>query len=280
MINLPPIIERIKALLAENTEQSVTYAALEARLALEKVCYDRLRQAHDYISHAQLGAWTPGGVVKSLIADVGGHVADTLTLFISKEPAVPGVEPAEDDWVEVGTQIGVDAKRITELWNALSGLALHVRLPKSKDDDIPDYGDRDGIRAKVEEALVELERLSKASMVFSGIGEEVSVDCPMCGEKNKRRASVLQEGRSVYCINPECKASWKVRKQGKEFYFEDETADFPCQGCGELNHLPWRFFLEMRYGQQATFLCRECGHRNYAEWRLKQVAPNEPVPTK
>lgn len=183
MIDLPTIIERIEALLAENTEQSVTYAALEARLALEKVCYDRLRQAHDYISHAQLRAWTPGGVIKTLIADVGGHVADTLTLFICKEPAVPGVVPDDDDWVEVGTQIGVDARRITQLWNALSGLALHVRLPKSKDDAIPDYGDRERIRAKVEDALAELERMATASMVFSGIGDEVSVDCPICGDR-------------------------------------------------------------------------------------------------
>lgn len=50
MIYLPPLIDRIKALLAEGTDSSVTYAALEARLALEKVCYDRLRQRHDYIS--------------------------------------------------------------------------------------------------------------------------------------------------------------------------------------------------------------------------------------
>lgn len=47
MINLDPVIERIDALLDEDTDQSVTYAALEARLALERVCYDRLRQRHD-----------------------------------------------------------------------------------------------------------------------------------------------------------------------------------------------------------------------------------------
>ncbi|HYI64359.1 MAG TPA: hypothetical protein VEW71_05685 [Allosphingosinicella sp.] len=275
MINLPPVIDRIKALLAENTEQSVTYAALESRLALEKVCYDRLRQAHDYISHAQLRRWQPGGVIKTLVADVGGHVTDTLTLYISKGPAVPGVEPAEDDWVEVGTQVGFDGKRIGKLWNALSGLALHVRLPESKDDHIPEYGDREQIRAKVQEALTELERLSKASMVFSGIGEQVSFDCDLCGEKNKRRARVLREGQSVFCINPECKASWRVRKQGDEFVFEGETADFTCQGCGEVKQLPWRFFFEMRFDQRAVFECRKCDHRNYVEWRLTQVAPQE-----
>lgn len=48
MIQLQPIIDRNKALLEQDTEASITYAALECRLALEKVVYDRLRQRHAY----------------------------------------------------------------------------------------------------------------------------------------------------------------------------------------------------------------------------------------
>ena len=40
--------------------------------------------------------------------------------------------------MEIGTQIGFDAKHVGELWNALSHLALHVKLPKNKDDHIPE----------------------------------------------------------------------------------------------------------------------------------------------
>lgn len=36
MINLEPTISQIEKLLAENTEASVTYAALECRLVIEK----------------------------------------------------------------------------------------------------------------------------------------------------------------------------------------------------------------------------------------------------
>lgn len=274
MINLPPIIERIRVLLEEDTDTSVTYAALEARLALEKVCYDRLRQAHDYISHAQLRRWQPSAVVKTLISDVDKHVADTLTLHMSKEPAVPGVKPGENDWVEIGTQIGFDGKRVGELWNALSGLALHVKLPKNKDDDIPEYGNRAKTRLKVEEVLAELEHLAKATMGFSGLGKTVSFECSVCGEKNKRRAALLQEGQRIYCINPNCDASWLVRIEGSEIGFQGETCDFACQGCGHVKHLPWRFFFEkLKFGDRAVFDCRKCDHRNYVEWRLAQVTP-------
>jgi hypothetical protein len=281
MIHYAPIIERIDALLAEDTEASVTYAALEARLTLERVCYDRLKHAHEYISHAELKRWQPSAVVKQLIQDVDKHAADTMTLMMSKSPAVPGVQPPDEDYVEIGTQVGFDAKRVGELWNALSNLALHVKLPKNKDDHISDYGDRAKIRAKVEEARAEFERLAKGTMGFSGIGEQVSFDCPVCDAKNKRRAALLRDQQRIYCINPTCEASFIVHKEGDDISFQGETCDFACQGCGHMKHLPWRFFRDkLKFGDTAIFDCHQCNHRNYVEWRLTQVTPAAEAPKK
>lgn len=273
MIYLNPTIERIKALLAEDSEHSVTYAALEARMALEKICYDRLRQRHEYISHEQLKKWQPGGLINQLITDVDEHVTQTRTLRMGKQPA-KGVGAAHEDFVDVGTEIGFDAKRITKMWNALSMLALHVKLPKHKNDHIPEYGDQGQIRAKVEEVLAELERQSKATMSFSGFGETVSFDCTVCGEKNKRRAALLREGQRIFCIDPDCDAIWTVKKEGDEIGFQGETCDFACEACGRVKRLPWRFFSEkLKFGDRAVFDCRKCSHRNYVEWRLTQVTP-------
>lgn len=266
MINLQPSIKRISALLAENTEQSVTYAALEARLALEKVCYDRLRQRHDYISHDQLARWQPGGVINQLITDVDERVAQTMTLSIGS-PTSAGVRPEDDEYVEVGTQIGFDPKLIVRMWNALSRLALHVKLPENRDDHIPEHGDREAIKAKVEEVVAELERLAKGTMVFSGFGPEVSFTCS-CGEKNRRRAGLLKEGHSVFCINPECKASYRVLKDGDEFVFESEVTEVNCEECDEVNAWPVRVFYSMKYDQTASFNCRSCGGKNLVRWRL------------
>lgn len=272
MIHLTPVIERIKALLAEDSDASVTYAALEARLALERVVYDRLRQRHDYISHAQLRKWQPGGVIKQLITDVDANVSQTMSLHIGGPASERNTE--DDDYIEVGTEVGFDAKRIERMWNALAKLALHVRLPKNSDDAIPDYGDRMEIKAKVEEVLAELERLSKGTMTFSGIGVTVSFPCE-CGETNKRRAELLEHGQIVHCINPDCRWSWTAHKVGNEFRFESLSADFTCQGCGVAQHLPWRAFFTMRYDERASFLCSECGYKNFVIWGLKQVIPKE-----
>lgn len=279
MIQLQPIIDRIKALLEQDTEASMTYAALECRLALEKVVYDRLRQRHAYISHDQLRRWQPGAVINTLISDVDAHLTDTMTLSIGKNPAREGVKLEDEEYVKVGTEVGFDAKKIVKMWNAVARLALHVRLPKDKDDHIPDYGDKAEIRAKVLEVVAELERLAKGTMTFSGIGMEVSFDCS-CGTTNKRREKLLREKQHIHCINPDCKNTWKVTKEDDEFVFESVTADINCDKCGATNCIPWRFFWEMKYDQHGTFSCHTCRHKNVVAWRLALARNNPPTDDK
>jgi hypothetical protein len=270
MINLDPVIERIGTLLDEDTDQSVTYAALEARLALERVCYDRLRQRHDYISHEQLRRWQPGAVVNTLIKEVDEHLGKTLTLSISKSPVRPGVKLEDEEYVEVGTEIGFNPKRIAKLWNALAKLALHAHLPEHRNDAIPAYGDRPRIRAKVEEVQSELRRLAKGTMTFSGLGEEVKFTCS-CGELNKRRAGLLRDGQHAHCLNPECKQTWNVTREDDGFGFEQVTVPVNCEACSAANHMPWRFFLDMKHDEVGSFSCHSCRHKNYVQWRLMQV---------
>ena len=271
MINLSPVIERINALLTEGTEASITYAALEARLALERVCYDRLRQRHDYISHDHLRKWQPGAVINTLMKEVDEHLGTTMTLSMSNKLAEFGVKPADADYVELGTEVGFDSKRIAKLWQALGKLALHIRLPEHKADHISVYGDEVQIRKKVHEVVTELERLAKGSMTISGLGEVVSFECS-CGAKNRRRASLLREGQYVHCIDPECKITWKAVREADGFGFESVTVPVNCEQCAAANHMPWRFFLDMKHDEIGSFLCRECSHKNFVQWRLMQMA--------
>lgn len=265
MLNLDPVIARIKTLLDEDTDASVTYAALEARLALEKVVYDRLRQRHDYISHADLIGWNPGYVINKILAEVDPNVTETLTLSIGKNP---GARPEDDDFVEIGTEIGFNANLISKMWNALAKLALHVRLPEHKTDEIPDYGDKARIRAKVEEVVAELERLAKGTMTISGMGNEVSFTCA-CGQLNKRKAGLLKNGQSLACFNPQCSRSFTVEVQPNgEMWFEVENIEIPCAACRSLAFAPRRDLLKMKYGEPKIFDCVECGHPNRVMWIL------------
>lgn len=156
------------------------------------------------------------------------------------------------------------------MWNAVSRLALHVRLPKDKDEHIPDYGDKSEIRAKVLEIVVELERLSKGTMTFSGIGMEVSFDCS-CGTRNKRREELLREGQHVYCFNSDCELTWKVIKDNDGLSFEPVVVTVMCDQCEAENPIPWRLVTRMKYDEVATFTCHTCQHKNRMKWHLMQA---------
>jgi len=273
MLNLERIILHIKSLLDEDTESSVCYAALEARLALEKICYDRLRQRHDYISHADLRAWTPGHVVQRVMEEVDGNVAVTKTLSISKGPAHPNFKPEDEDYVEIGTEVGFKPQHIARMWQALSNLALHVRLPEHRDDYIPAYGDKTKTRAKIGEVLAELERLSKGTMSFSGLGDEVSFECH-CGQKNRRRAALLKNGQTVSCYKEGCPRGYKVALQEDgSFVFELDSVAISCSACNASMLAPRHELLKMKYEQPATIMCSKCGQQNQIKWVLARADP-------
>ena len=106
MIKLKSSIYAVEKLLNENSDASLTYAALECRLAIELICYERLRLAHDYISHDDLKKWQPREIVNTLIQEVDSEAASTFTLSISKESRLDGVpEPTLENIMKLSLSL-------------------------------------------------------------------------------------------------------------------------------------------------------------------------------
>ena len=270
MDHLKSTIETIEALLVQDTTQSLTYAALECRLAIEAVCYTRLQIAHDYISHDDLRDWRPAEVVNTLLTEVDRHIASGLRLSISSKPVDKSAPPgtAEDyekmEWVEVGTQAGLAPKKLSRIWNALSGVALHVRAPKSRDDYVSTYGDKAAIRKQVEQALVEIRRLATGNLLTSGMGPEVSFTCK-CGRLNKRRSERLKHEQTVRCVGVNCDHSYTVSIDGEDISFTAREKVVTCE-CGKEIPIPVRMIERTRTDQPLNIEC-ECGHHSIIVWR-------------
>lgn len=277
MLDLSPIIERIKALLAKGTDASVTYAALEARLALEHVAYDRLRHRHDYISHAQLKRWQPGRILTTLLTEVDDATTSTVKLRMSAIP-FDETDGTEQDWIEIGTEFGFNAKRLAGMWQALANLALHIRLPENSRDPVSDYGDQTQIAAKVSEVLKELERLSASTMATSGLPKSgvVSFNCS-CGDTNRRRPEFLNPDRPIYCVNPDCREVWTVKFEDGLHKFERASVNVNCSKCGVENRIPWRAAVELKRDEMLRFPCHECGEVNEVWWHLMHGVRNQPT---
>jgi len=272
-------IEKINTLVSQGTPDSLTYAALECRLAIEMVCYERLKTAHPYISHRDLAKWTPGRVVTQLVAEVDPYIASTRTFSISREPVASSTQMSrhdymKQDYVVIGTQVGFDAKALGTLWQALSS-CLHVTMPKTADDNLQEYRNADILKRKVSEAVRELERLAAGTLIANVVGPCVSCECS-CGSTIRRGTKGLSDGQIVHCINPECYESFTVVIRSDEYGFDRRTIPLVCENCGTEAQLAARELEErLRPGMAGSLRCAGCGETTYFAWRLmKGVRPN------
>jgi hypothetical protein len=88
--HIRPHLERARRLIEERGDDpaSLVYAALELRLGLERVCYEKLRLRVDDVSAAEwLHRWQPPIVLKALEELADPWIAQDLTLDVSKEDA-------------------------------------------------------------------------------------------------------------------------------------------------------------------------------------------------
>ena len=271
MMNLEPTIIQIEKLINVNTAASVTYAALECRLAIERVCYERLRIAHDYISPDDLKKWQPRDVVKTLIQEVDAYAASTCTLSICKDPIPDGSEgPTLADFekmefLPIGTQVGFNPNKLGSIWHALSNLALHTPVPENSGKDIQTYGNVEEIKSKIRETLLELKRLKDGNLLMSsGFGNITSFEC-VCGSTNKRSIDLLKHGQTINCINPECNESYKF-EQSKNLFLR-RAFKVSCQLCEQEHELPKKTLEKMPVDKALPFKCEGCGDQITLVWR-------------
>lgn len=262
MIDLHDAIDTIKRHLTDGSDRALTYAALECRLAIERICYDRLARAHDYISHEDVSRWQPHHVIKLLEEDVDPHVASTYTLSVSMQE---GEDLTKKDYVPLGTQQGFDGARFAKLWHALSRTALHVSLPKSSEASVTQFGNSDAIRAKVKQALIELERIATGNMTSNGFGPEVSFTCK-CGQHVKRRSEQLSASKVIHCVNSACTESYEVEFEGDEIHFAAREVYVTCK-CGEERSFPKAPLEKLKVNDIARSSCT-CGAETIFCWQL------------
>lgn len=274
MINLDPSIRAIENLLNDGSNASLTYAALECRLAIELICYEHLRLAHDYISHDDLRKWQPKDVVNTLIEEVDANTASTYELSVSSTPIKDGTEEPSleeyeaKEYVPVGKHVGFDPKKLGRLWNALSKLALHVSLPKDKKSTVQLHVNGEKTREKIEETLREIKKISSSTLMMTGTGEEVSFQC-ICGTKNKRRYRLLKDRHIVSCINSKCNESYEYEEETTSF--ARRTLRVTCRECGVNGHVPQKEVSRLRTDQSLCVVCSGCGDHILLQYRLVLV---------
>lgn len=189
MLDINRRVRVIQELTSKGDPTSLTYAALECRLALEAICYERLRNNHKYLSHDDLRKWQPGQVINQLIQEIEPDVAKAFTLYVArgapKEISVEGYNELE--WVPLGEQSALPVRQMSKLWYALSKIALHVSLPQSQEDEISIYAEPSELMPKIHETVQVLQEIAKGNLLGGSFGPDRVFQCNVGGRSGDTR---------------------------------------------------------------------------------------------
>lgn len=127
------------------------------------------------------------------------------------------------------------------------------------------FGIPDVIRAKVEQCLIELERIATGNLISTGFGPESSFTCN-CGTHNKRKSDRLYAGKVIHCVSPNCAHSFEVELEGEDYMFNPRTVQVACS-CGKTHVFAKAPLEKMRSGDMGKSVCK-CGAENIFVWCL------------
>lgn len=264
MLDILKRIELINSLLEQNTEQSLTYAALESRLTLEYLCYERFRVYFSYLSESDLKNWQPKHIIKQISDEVDDNVSREFSISISDEKIDGRLPETKEEFESIkytplGNQSELKLNKLHKLWNGVSNVALHIPVPSISSDSINVYGDKDKIRKKVSEVIVFLSNMKGNLLVGGSFGEEYSFNCFVCDTKIKRPVSSLQHKTAISCINPKCQESYVIQKDKHDkFEVIRNVIKFTCLGCNKKLQVPINAFKDLRFNQILNIRCGNC----------------------
>lgn len=267
MIDVNGAIARIENLLSEGSAASLTYAALEARLALERIGYDHVRRMQAQ-SDDQARRQQRLETVKQLIADGATGVAGTIVTAALNADTVTTVQASG------APAAAFDPKAVGLLWQQLTTAALHARNPEHQADPIPEFGDSTVIKAHVEASLAALRGLSAGAAASEDLGPEISWQC-VCSTRNTRFAGMLRDGQQVSCSNPRCHWTWVARGTGQSFELQPLPAEVTCKSCGRSDTLPLGWLRKLKFGDTAKWNCPGCAEENQARLVFSELEKHD-----
>ena len=231
-----------RELLARDDETVLRYAALELRICIEDIVYEKLNSYRDWIP-IDAETWQPPQAFKALL-NVEPDADDTRTISIARREGlnVPSAGPC----TVIGTDHRPSVRWLKKTWNKL-GRYLHGEWPFSgSGQHLPSRKFLQGVLAELAPFV------DVRSVTASFSGPLVEFDCLACGAVNKASERVLEVHHEAYCAK--CQAHYSVEKGETGYSFHLYDLLCKCPDCQAELVLPIRAAL----APGSTVTCRKC----------------------
>lgn len=256
-------VARAKALLVQSNDHALKYAALELRMAMEALIYDRMSAYKNEIPKSLYETWQPKQVLKRLLEiDPHADVAATISFGVEETPGVQA---------KVMTSLGTDTPlSLKDIKGYYDAFGFYLHKPTIKQLEAGNSGDLVRLRERCEDVVAILDKVLSSPVFNWTMGNFSVCPCFRCQKDIKRRITEA-DGETFTVTCPECGALHNIEKVGDNFRWQPAAKFVPCgyTGCDGGLKL-WDD--EIVRGQK--FQCEKCGESNELALVVK---PSEPV---
>jgi predicted RNA-binding Zn-ribbon protein involved in translation (DUF1610 family) len=239
-------LKRSKELAQSADLASLLYAALEARLCIEAIAYDKIRIYAKRLPESVLKKWQPPQVIKALLEYETG-ATENFTLSIAEENADGSAGPMKG----LGFHVSFKPSELQKLYNKL-GSFLHAPTVKEKATQSEVQTKAAELKSFLATLLTRLTEVC-SSTIDGSLARVVTFDCVECGAVIMRNEESLKTNPSATCLSAQCQAEYVVDLNGETPAFVLKVSAFECQKCKEVIRI-----ANHKLKISATFKCSNC----------------------
>ena len=244
-------LQRAEVELSSGDDQRLKYAALELRMAMEAVTFDRALAHKDEIPTSEYETWQPRKVL-ALLLEIDPNIDRDAHLAYG--PANQD-DITQSEWTSLGTDKVLNMATLKKHYDAL-GSYLHVQTMKhALANQEVDYSK---FKNRCEEIVAYLKNVLSSPIFNLRMGVGSTMECDSCGNPVRTRLPFGKKSVEAFCQH--CAASYAVEDAEPEgencvrWYPQLYTFDCKNTDCtGELSI--WR--REIKIGRK--LICEKCG---------------------
>lgn len=217
-------LSRAEIELSTNDDNRLRYAALEIRLALESLIYQKASIYKTELPEKILKTWQPRRLLAALI-EIDPYADSSPIIQFGKE-AKFGVAAQESEMILMGKDRNLSLKEIKDYYDKI-GSYLHV--PTLYQTDQGKFADSNKIRNRCNEVVNILKEVFASKVFNSDFKQTLSLQCKKCNSEIVRRVPLKKDTFIINCL--ECVASYEIRKTkaSEEYEWQSMCTEIDCQ---------------------------------------------------
>lgn len=254
---------RAQSLLAQSTPESLRYAALELRLCIEALTYEKLRAFSNMVPEEVLKTWQPPQAVKALL-EFEPSADRTFVLYAGREEEYG--KPAKE-MKYVGKHSSLRLGWLRKHYNKLGNLLHASAAGDTQSQDV------ETLKAYLAEVISDLKEPLESTITRGTFRDVYNFTCSECGKPVVCNAKTVREKNKAVCLNPQCKAEYfaNVNETGQAaFRLMVTTFECAAEGCDGVAQIENR-----KLDVGVEFACPKCGLKHVIAHRQWGYGPNE-----